>query len=63
MLGDCHKAQLLSTVHPSYHLSGEQSPGSCVPWAQGTLHQPETGLSIWLLGMPTRWNKGHRFDF
>lgn len=35
-------------------LSGEQSPISNVPWAQGTFQQPVgSGFSRWLLDMPT----------
>lgn len=36
VLGDlCPSVQPFSAAHP-YHLSGEQSPGNRVPWAQGT---------------------------
>ena len=55
--------QPFSVAHPC-HLSGEQSPGRHVPQAQETIQQPvETGHSMWLVDVPTWWNKGHRCDF
>lgn len=42
------------SLSPTLHLSGEQNPVSCVPWAQGTFQQPVgSGFSRWLLNMPT----------
>ena len=60
--GLCLKVQLISAAQP-YRLPGEQSPGGCVPRAQRTFQQPvEMGFSMWPLGLPTGWNKGHRCD-
>lgn len=48
---------------PPYHLSGEQSPGSKMPGPREPSQHPGETTQRRLLDMPTRWNKGHMFDF